>query len=42
MGIIFVFGILSLAVFVCISNTVFNLVAGSRTKRQAPGLRSKE
>ncbi len=42
MGIILVFVILSLAVFVCISNAVFSLVARARTKPQPPGLRPKE
>jgi hypothetical protein len=42
MGIFLVFGILSLAIFVCISNVVFGLVARAQTKRQTLGLQSKK
>jgi hypothetical protein len=42
MGILLVFGILGLAIFVCISNTVFALVARTQTKRQTLGLQSKK
>jgi hypothetical protein len=42
MGIILVFLILSLAVFVCISNAVFNLAGRIHTKRRQPGSQVKD
>jgi hypothetical protein len=41
MGFILVLAILSLAIFVCISNTVFSLVARARTKPRPPDLKTK-
>jgi hypothetical protein len=41
MGIFLVFAILSLAVFVCISNAVFSLVGRTQPKRKSSGLQTK-
>jgi hypothetical protein len=42
MGMVLVFVILSLAVFVCISNAVFNLAGRIQTRRGQPGSQVKD
>jgi hypothetical protein len=42
MGFILVLGVLSLAIFVCISDTVFNIVAGMRSISRPRELQTKK
>lgn len=42
MGFVLVLGILSLAIFVCISDTVFNIVAGMRDNSRPSDLQTKK
>jgi len=42
MGSILLLVVLSLAIFVCISNKVFSLAGQMRTKRKPSGLRTKK
>jgi hypothetical protein len=42
MGFILVLGILSLAIFVAISNTVFSMAARLRTASRRPGLQTRK
>ena len=41
MGFVFVLAVLSLAIFVCISNTVFSLVARAQTNSRSSGRQTK-
>lgn len=42
MGFIFILMILSLAIFICVSNTVFSLAAQMRPKNRLSGLQEKD